>query len=543
MLAAVVCFVSVLSTTSLASFGLDAATIRKVVSSRTVIMTGADEDIVRIEDRKGCLLFPQLFAAAAVLVCIVYYAIVKLTLLGMGAVVMRPPKPHPMYAADDDTAVEVLSADADGSNSSAFSVSEGEEEGVDVELKEYLEEHVEVAEHGAPQQQQQQQVVMGMSKTAIAPSSDCLDDEIDEEEVGTSMIPPLVQERQERFSSLKIWTNIYGLSLGIYCLVYSLLLPNELSAFVFCAATLLAGVHETAVPCLMHYWNDCDDYVGTQKRRRTRRHFVLTQKIKRCVGWICLFPSSIASEAVGTGRRRRRSSSSSSSSSNPLIRSGVLWMPMLIVVIAAGLACKLLASSGIVDGSSSSSSSMSMKVWDNSSGMNTNSTDMADYDWQNAPSEDEDAKSNPFTIDRVFDVLFPIVGVLMLKCMEKVENVRETMELAVPMCGVNCLCVVSVILMVQGPGCLAKHFEYAVVDVGNAAAAAAPDLPVLNDSSIERHMQYSTRRMEPKYQPILAALVLPFPLVCCIVCIVAAGRNHRLMVSFFGMFTKCVHGN
>ena len=29
---------------------------------------------------------------------------------------------------------------------------------------------------------------------------------------------------------------------------------------------------------------------------------------------------------------------------------------------------------------------------------------------------------------------------------------------------------------------------------------------------------------------IIAALVLPFPLVCSIVCIVAAGRNHRIMV-------------
>lgn len=108
-------------------------------------------------------------------------------------------------------------------------------------------------------------------------------------------------------------------------------------------------------------------------------------------------------------------------------------------------------------------------------------------------------------------VIFPIVGVLMLKCMEKAQNVRETIELSVPVCGINSLCIVCMILL-QGPACIAQHFASAVHDEG----MVVPD--------------HASAGNQVRYHPILAVLLLPFPLVCSIVCIVAAGRNRRFMV-------------
>jgi hypothetical protein len=60
------------------------------------------EDVYRKADNSDCLMFNEFFAAAAILVSIVYYAVVKLSLMAMGAVVMLPPVPHPSYQGSED---------------------------------------------------------------------------------------------------------------------------------------------------------------------------------------------------------------------------------------------------------------------------------------------------------------------------------------------------------------------------------------------------------------------------------------------------------
>lgn len=131
---------------------------------------------------------------------------------------------------------------------------------------------------------------------------------------------------------------------------------------------------------------------------------------------------------------------------------------------------------------------------------------------------------------------------------KQAENVRETIELSVPVCGVNSLCIVVCILLMQGStACMLQHLAMAEASSPSSSqeaimtTVAHPQnslLPVLNASGISPLIHpppvttTSSRFVIARYQPILAALVLPFPLVCSIVCIVAAVRNHRVMVSF-----------
>lgn len=511
MLPAVICFVSVLCTTSLASFGMDAA---------AVAMSAQQEDIVRVSD--GCLLFNELFAAVAILVCILYYAVVKVTLMAMGAVIMAPPDPHPLYNSEEDEEEE------EAASPGTFSASSGEPDAG--------EEHSEIK--------------------PVFPPSDAMEDEPALER------PAEAPRGGERFSSVKIWTNVYGLSVGIYCLVYSLLLPNELSAFVFCAVSLAAGVHESLTPCLELYLRE-DKYemLGDSSRtKKRRRRAWLSSKAgcmrqaKRCLGWLCLFQSSVArelTEAASASLRRSRaraarmlgrqqqqtqaqpearnkedyeSAATQGCLQQPrrssLLGSGVMAMPCLILTLGAGLACKVLEA--VLRRDALERDAQLLLPFGNATS-----------------SEDEDLPLPLFAGDTsrgvtAVNVLFPVVGVLMLKSMRKAHNVRETIEVSVPVCGVNSLCIVCVILM-QGPACLLRHLAVEPVQEQQHDAVAA--LPVLNASGIvplhDTALQPHARGgfVIARYQPILAALALPFPLVCAIVCIVASVRNHRVMVS------------
>ena len=215
MLAAVICCLSVLCTTSLASFGMDLA-------------AAYDNDVVRLNT--GCLLFHEFFAALAVLVSIVYYAIVKFSLLAMGAVLMTPPKKHPIYYADE---LSPTPSEKDDDEIVSVSSSSSDE-----------------------------------CIPSTAPRSDSI------EEVGNEMVvSPKKEWVKEKFNAVKIWTNIYGLSVGIYCLVYSLMLPNELSAFVFCVSMLIASIYEWVVPCM-------------------NGHLGKGDRCKQCIGLMCIVEAS-----------------------------------------------------------------------------------------------------------------------------------------------------------------------------------------------------------------------------------------------------------
>ena len=206
------------------------------------------------ESGSGCQMFNELFAAVAILVSIVYYAVVKVTLMAMGAVIMSPPHPHPIYAKDDDceaatTSPDEEQEDEDAKSTGTFSISSDEnKEGV--ELQEVTVQKK--SEHCFPASDEIQEVEEEGEKRE---GEERKSRQKRKDGMRKSLSPPPERQQQtkstgERFSSLKIWTNVYGLSIGIYCLVYSLLLPNELSAFVFCLASLAAGVHEAMTPCL-----------------------------------------------------------------------------------------------------------------------------------------------------------------------------------------------------------------------------------------------------------------------------------------------------
>jgi len=419
MLPAVICFVSVLCTTSLASFGMDAAAAMKETTS-------AQEDILRVvvgEDGSSnakhdvCLMFHELFAAVAVLVSIVYYAVVKLTLVAMGAVIMVPPDPHPLYGSGSDSGSSSVEDEdeEDARSHSTFSgvSSSSSSKSEDDEIVYQCAPPTSSTSEAAQQQEEGTELAMvvvvhAQKNPACAPPSDEIVQE--EEEDGEpenvrkhrrkqkkrskakkhhsnngAKVPTATNREGERFNSIKIWTNVYGLSIGIYCLVYSLLLPNELSAFVFCVVSLLAGLHEALTPCLQLYLEEKEYEMmledrrpaggsGSKKRRRgfPRQSSLPSSRdwrrqFKRCLGWLCLFQSSVASELTeaaavslrksknrakqllfsSTPKRRHASddghccSCNGSKSSSSVIGSGVMVMPCLILVLGLGLACKV----------------------------------------------------------------------------------------------------------------------------------------------------------------------------------------------------------
>jgi hypothetical protein len=45
----------------------------------------------------------------------------------------------------------------------------------------------------------------------------------------------------EKFSTLKVWTNVYRLAVGTFCMVHRLTLPNEISNTIFCLCLWAEG--------------------------------------------------------------------------------------------------------------------------------------------------------------------------------------------------------------------------------------------------------------------------------------------------------------
>jgi hypothetical protein len=653
MLSAVICCISVLCTASLASFGMDMAAVMHGTSlpsshmstvygsgsmiNGMVVVGAGDEDVVRLGS--GCLLFHEFFAAIAVLVSILYYAIVKASLMAMGAVIMTPPKPHPVYAHDelsplssdhDDASLCCSSASSlDGrcvlqptaaaasaavqdSSSSSIAITEqkgdelrtglsvGEEPSTvdksdlvdDLALQQDNKE-IEISVLPSERSARAQKNDTSKKTRRIPPEQNSYDErsvraQKNDTSKKTRRIPPeqnsddedddyddnllLSQEeysmplddgredaggsngnsvdtRPEKFSAIKIWTNIYGLSIGIYCLVYSLMLPNELSAFVFCVAALAASIYEWFVPCVDLYLRGAAadgrmygctlphrlSMLGMPSRKRRRNNgtadesFTGCSLCKRCLGYLCIFGMwNSESVAVARGRSRRRWHTL-----GRIVASGALAMPCLIVMIIVGLVFKVMEAvfwqdaisknkafvSGGVDGS---------KHWPSYSPTLIGALFASPQD--GGPGLD--------ALDAAVNVMFPIIGVLALKSMRKTKNIRQTIELAVPVCGLNSLCIVCIILM-QNSLCLNRHFS-ATMSVVDTTKSIVPH--PLMDSRNRTNSDAGTISMPShtseeykaivRFQPVLAALGLPFPLVCSVVCIVTAGRNHRVMVSF-----------
>jgi hypothetical protein len=459
-----------------------------------------------------------------VLVSIAYYAVVKASLLAMGAVIMTPLRPHPVYYEDElslsDTESEdyeecVQAAEGDQRNERGDSfLNTNNPSPADSEPpipasdsapeREDLQEIEMVVVYDAascPVQQQHQRthaqnhgsgssVARGMKigrhragRNKFGRSAQRMNVHQDRASAAPSVD---AVKSSERFNSLKIWTNIYGLSIGIYCLVYSLMLPNELSAFVFCTSMLLASVYEWIVPCIQAHLQSgmteeeegynrivvgtaaaagnfprsepAPSYIeragrklrtGTWTKSCQKRHKKYLQflvQLKRCLGLVCIIfqtglepvdssssysPADGYALAVAGGGRAaakgrtllgsmRRSMSSRRRfccMMRRCISSGALAMPTLLLLIAIGLAFKvmeavfwqdLINKNRIImteDASAAGEPDGLHKGWPSYSptviGSLFHGTDRSKVDVANA----------------VVNVLFPIVGVLALKSM------------------------------------------------------------------------------------------------------------------------------
>ena len=183
------------------------------------------------------------------------------------------------------------------------------------------------------------------------------------------------------------------------------------------------------------------------------------------------------------------------------ICSGALGMPCLLAMVALGLVLKVLEA----------------VYWEQGIGDNAVA---AAHRWLHYLVK---GSSSARVASTVVGILFPLVGIVALKSMRRTENIRETIELATPVCGLNCLCIVCIILMMNS-SCLGAHLSSTIMSV-----------PVWEDSSsnmtLKQQAHGHSGQAVVRYQPILAVMAMPIPLVCSIVCIVTAGRNHRTMVS------------
>ena len=241
-------------------------------------MSLADEDIVRTSS--DCLLFNEFFAALVILVSIVYYAAIKCALMAMGAVLMSPPKPHPIYSMDeldspeDDTLGDDSRSCSEGCQGEPNSMSTHVESDTGLEQsssnsdlqgaepRPLTPSEIELEEIETGQGEEIEIHPAATPRRHLEPMFDegAAEDMPVGKDPDEDLQPMHSTPKDERFNAVKIWTNIYGLSVGIYCLVYSLLMPSELSAFVFCTAALLASLQEFLVPCLRAYVQDEDGY-------------------------------------------------------------------------------------------------------------------------------------------------------------------------------------------------------------------------------------------------------------------------------------------
>ena len=284
MLPAVICLVSVICTASLALFGMDSASPYAQGTGHKI--EDVSRDPATFPSAPCFAMFKEFFAALAVLVCIAYYAVVKCSLLAMGAVLMDPPRPHPLYEEEDGfVGSEMTTVTTDHPDPQAS------EDDVGNDTFSVLSSLSSSSSSIATNDGENQQVGAGEGERSSGYDARIATSPRHQQPVDDT-------RRGERFNAVKIWTNIYGLSIGIYCLVYSLLMPSELSAFVFCVSSLVASLHEFLVPCIEAYLYEDAYYheLGGLKHKRAGGRSSRTKAVKRCLGWLCILQDSMADE-------------------------------------------------------------------------------------------------------------------------------------------------------------------------------------------------------------------------------------------------------
>ena len=120
------------------------------------------------------------------------------------------------------------------------------------------------------------------------------------------------------------------------------------------------------------------------------------------------------------------------------ICSGALGMPFILILMGVGLVCKIMERVYLTEALGlAAADSLPLWNWD-VQGNNATSADSASAGFSSLQGMSVAA-----------DVLFPIAGIFALKSMKRTENIRETIELAVPVCGLNSVCILCIIYLMH----------------------------------------------------------------------------------------------
>jgi hypothetical protein len=262
------------------------------------------------------------------------------------------------------------------------------------------------------------------------------------------------KKENERFTSIKVWTNVYGLAVGMFCIVYSLLLPNELSSFTFCTCLWVAATYECAVQSrAYHLLLERIRRKTTRKKKgggsRIRGKFCLSSlaallKATCSCSFICYSDEGrlrrmnrkkrIFMELQELHRRQRPTHTEEPNQPTPTQQPPLLLPPQMMMLhhhshSSAMLFCLCLL---LVAG-------MALKA---------TGSFMSGRLWEGVMSEDGQSIHAAAIL---CSVMIPIIGVAAIKNMQRTKDVRSTMELSIPACSMGSLiCLLLCILVVGG---------------------------------------------------------------------------------------------
>lgn len=215
-----------------------------------------------------CLAFSLSYASLSILVSALYYIIVKVSLAAMGAVLDassgKRQKPEPVFAIFNRHKFNSLPPQE---NEESSRVPESDEIQYDEE------------DAGSPWSFSSASSSCSVDDDELAHDHD--NDESDEVQDGQQKTVNIVTSKlgEERYSTLKIWTNVYGLAVGVFCIVHSLLLASELSNSIFCFCLWAESMRELFSMCKKKHGN----HVGViQQRRRWSRCIRFFRHVQCC---------------------------------------------------------------------------------------------------------------------------------------------------------------------------------------------------------------------------------------------------------------------
>jgi hypothetical protein len=156
--------------------------------------------------RASCVEFSLAFSSGSLLISAIYYATIKMTLLAMGTV-LELKRGRISIHANRQRFERVSGTQLEESAADSFSSWSFSDDDNDLDLD--IEIH-------ADKQEKVEEVAPAVSSVKASPPA-------------------------EKFSTLKVWTNVYGLAVGTFCMVHSLTLPNEISNTIFCLCLWAEG--------------------------------------------------------------------------------------------------------------------------------------------------------------------------------------------------------------------------------------------------------------------------------------------------------------